>query len=599
MAPLLIFSDPFILLGFTLILVLLICLLVMRMTVSRQHARLGPSLAHQATQEYEAPELPGRSINSRSTVPADGPTPWMDPGSTQPPFNQLQVPVPTVEQAESEETRDKAKAARMWSRLARWRRAAECYIEVGAPMKAANILLALDRSAEALPLIKEEFGKSPLNESIRLRYIETLLDLGNAAEAKELAYAVSEEQGDGPMASARFFEAVARHLESSDFLEDAETFYNLALRLNDSLPEVDQRVQFIRHLNRLSNPEEAEQSGRTDLKALLSKYTDDSANIPLELVDEDIDLPESKTDIKKPPPANAQLAGHEVIVGHLALGFQRPEPTGSVRSVYALSRRFLLEQVINESERFAVFKARDCLLDFPVALKLYRLPNDFVGIDSLRDRLLAVAHLNHPNLAKITFADREGPILRIATEFLPGGNLGDFLRRLGGVGLPLAIRMAMHVSSALHTAHLRGVPHGDVRPENLLIGTDQRIKIIDFALSAIPVSPRESSLDDVDLSELDLDISDKDKNLNSEAIRSDILQFADVLQFLLDHARVTTSPVGNASTSNDAVEELRELVSSIRNNSFTTILGIWQVLQEIFERALPADSHPENQKVDT
>jgi serine/threonine protein kinase len=293
-------------------------------------------------------------------------------------------------------------------------------------------------------------------------------------------------------------------------------------------------------------------------------------------------------------PKNNPLQGHEVVVGHLALGFRTSEPSYSVRSVYAVSRRFSLQRPLGESAHVATFEATDELLDFPVALKLFRIPNDPNGFEMLKERLRSIAQLNHPNLAKITYVDRDVSVLRVATEYLPGGNLRDFITRVGGIGVPLLIRMTMHLASALHSAHVRGVPHGDVRPENILIGHDQRFKLVDFAMSPIPVRKIDYSKAAATLSETVDTPKMSDFVVNNEGVQSDLVQMGDFLKFLLENVRRLDPPQPGIT---EATEELWELVSRLHKGDFTSVLRLWQVLEQIFERTLPNQATNSNPRL--
>lgn len=462
-------------------------------------------------------------------------------------------------------------AAVQWERLARWADAARCHARAGNLPRAADIHLALKQRPAAIELLRDTLKRSPSRESTRLRLIEALVDEGRLDEAREFINAVMDSESP-VRASAEFLDSVGRIYEALNKIDEALEFYRQAVAQKPSLGEVPQRILFIRQMMRLDRTEGTKPPYPSPATELLQRY-----------------IRESQT-VARLEPAEmeaAPLDGYEVIVGHLALGFQKTEPPQSVRSVYSISRRFQLLRLMGEAKYSAVFEAIDELLDFPVALKLQRLPESHSDLEVLKERLRAISQLNHPNLAKITFVDRENGVLRVATEYLPGGNLRDFLTRVGGVGTPLLIRMAMHLSSALHSAHLRGVPHGDIRPENILIGHDQRFKLVDFALSPIPVRRIDYNkiavTDNMDTPKL------SDFVVNNEGVQSDLLQMGELLEFLLAHTRKGDGTPGAA----EAAEEFRELVQRLRSGSFTSVLRLWQVLEQIFERTLPSGS-PQN-----
>ncbi len=575
--------TPYTLLGLIVVFILLVGLIVLRMSTTVPTSRKkGPKVSQLAEKEAsEAPETPPSSdsnLQPLKNVPLEDPvtdveedTTWG--GDETSPFavNLLRKDQISASRARELEDSEPEVSMEIWKRLGKISEAARCASLVEKHKEAGYMYISAGMSEAGAECLEKALEKSPTDENIRLRLVETYFDLGKTTKAFELIDAVIEGPSDFK-ASGKFLESIAHDLEALHQIDEAEKFYRIALDRSNSLPEVQQRLLFIKHMRRLSAKFDGDDGENTPLH-FLAKAAEDS-NIPGV-------TPEIPTNV-----GNGRDS-HEIIVGHLALGFEHDEPSCSVRSYYSISRRFILEGILAESPRAAVFKARDRLLDFPVALKLYRLPTNFGSLEDFRSRMLAVAQLNHPNLGKITLVDREGQILRVATEYLPGGNLSDFLNKLGGVGLPLIIRMAMHITSALHTAHTRGVPHGDIRPENMLIGQDQRIKIVDFALTPIPVLIPEDP--DLDTGSSDYLLPSEENGMTSEGIKGDLLQFADVLEFMLEHTRKASDPSLSPALK-ETEEDLRDLVEKIRKGSFKSILSLWQILHEIFERTLPQKS---------
>ncbi|MCC6545954.1 protein kinase [Candidatus Sumerlaeota bacterium] len=489
-----------------------------------------------------------------------------------------QAPQHTAKEIKEIEKTDLGRAALLWQKISCWEQAADCYFKLGNPMRSASIWLALDQSEKALPMLRDALKSEDDNETVRLRLVETLFDLGREDEARQLIDEYHGKNGDGQNhESAAYLESLGRNYEAKRDHEKAIAYYQQALG-KDSGPRVElqNRIQLLDRMQKLITEPAALRESNSASQQLLEKYVRES----------NVTKAPSDKESGSATTESRQLAGHEIIVGHLATGFQQFEPPRSIRSVYSLSRRFEMEKLLGESSRGMVYLAVDGLLDFQVALRIYRLSDNFGKLEILKERLRAISHLNHPNLAKITFVDREGPIIRVATEYLPGGNLREFLTKLGGVGLPLIIRMSMHLASALHTAHVKGIPHGDLRPENLIIGPDQRIKLLDFAISPLPVATFDlGSLNVTDNSETPRPF---DFAAHNEGVQSDLLQFAEVIEFMLQHARRTVDPV--ASGVNDTTGELTELVSKVRSGGYTTVLKLWQTLEQIFDRTLPSQS---------
>ena len=140
-----------------------------------------------------------------------------------------------------------------------------------------------------------------------------------------------------------------------------------------------------------------------------------------------------------------------------------------------------------------VYLAEDLRLHRPVALKV--LSKGGAG-EAAAGRLVREARvasaLNHPNVAviyEIGELERDGSTQGfIAMEYVPGQTLGEYARaRRPGVGEIVLI--VAQVADALAAAHARGVVHRDVKPSNVMVSEDCRVKVLDFGLAKyVPLS---------------------------------------------------------------------------------------------------------------
>lgn len=574
------------LLGFVVVLLLLLILLGMRVSHSSPRREtpaeeMGAALAE--VEEDQAPEFPPGhpSVASNDVVPRDSVS--KSTASSKDTFPLEYVPTPA--DLASLERENPQKAAGLWARIGRWDRAAKLFAATGLEQDAAEAYLGLQQYDKAIPLLTKLFDQAPGDEKLRTELIEALMDTGQLSRAAELIQAVTFPDSPFPV-SAQFLATMGRAYESLGDIDTACHYYQFSLQKNDRQTELPLRLQFLRQVQRLNQVPEEEGAGESPAREFLDRYLRDSSVRRLPAVEG------AMGEAAKVDPGPPLPPGHEIIVGHLAFGFRKREPIHRVASVFSLARRFHIQRLLGQNNNSAVFEARDRVLDYPVALRLVRLPSDMDDFQTLKHRLASIASLNHPNMAKLTFVDRDGPMLRLATEFLPGGNLREFLTKLGGVGLPLLIKMAMHLASALHTAHLRGVPHGDIRPENILIGTDQRLKLIDFALSPIPV--RRLDWEFANIHESSETPRLLELMARNEGVQSDILQFGEILEFMLNHARKTMDPVPNGGPS--ATDELRDLAKRVGKGEFSSVLRLWQVLEQVFQRTMPSGSAHEGSR---
>jgi eukaryotic-like serine/threonine-protein kinase len=132
-----------------------------------------------------------------------------------------------------------------------------------------------------------------------------------------------------------------------------------------------------------------------------------------------------------------------------------------------------------------VFRARHLTLQREVALKV--LGERFASDESYRQRFLkearAAARLNHPNIVQIYDFGRVESTFYLAMEFVQGESVGDHLRRNGKLPEADAIAAVRQACTALRVAHGAGIVHRDVKPDNLILGADGLVKLVDLGLA--------------------------------------------------------------------------------------------------------------------
>lgn len=131
-----------------------------------------------------------------------------------------------------------------------------------------------------------------------------------------------------------------------------------------------------------------------------------------------------------------------------------------------------------------VYRARDTRLGREVAVKVLapELAADADAMARFEREARAVATLNHPNILALYDIGHDAGTTFVVTEFLEGATLRERLTQ-GPVPLRKAIDWARQVAGALAAAHERGVVHRDVKPENLFLTADGRVKVLDFGLA--------------------------------------------------------------------------------------------------------------------
>lgn len=128
-----------------------------------------------------------------------------------------------------------------------------------------------------------------------------------------------------------------------------------------------------------------------------------------------------------------------------------------------------------------VVRARDTLLDRPVALKILTAESNG-SLEPLLNEARAAAALNHPNVCTIHAVDTSNGAAMIVMELVEGRTVAELLED-GPLTPEQSTRLARQAASGMAAAHEAGVIHGDLKPGNLLVADGERIKIMDFGLA--------------------------------------------------------------------------------------------------------------------
>ncbi|MCZ4098895.1 Stk1 family PASTA domain-containing Ser/Thr kinase [Streptomyces sp. So13.3] len=149
-----------------------------------------------------------------------------------------------------------------------------------------------------------------------------------------------------------------------------------------------------------------------------------------------------------------------------------------------LDGRYRVEARIAVGGMATVYRAVDTRLDRVLALKVMHpgLAADAGFVDRFIREAKAVARLAHPNVVGVYDQGTDGTFVYLAMEYIAGCTLRDVLRERGALQPRAALDILEPVLAALGAAHRAGLIHRDVKPENVLIGDDGRVKVVDFGL---------------------------------------------------------------------------------------------------------------------
>ncbi|MBZ6081273.1 Stk1 family PASTA domain-containing Ser/Thr kinase [Streptomyces olivaceus] len=149
-----------------------------------------------------------------------------------------------------------------------------------------------------------------------------------------------------------------------------------------------------------------------------------------------------------------------------------------------LDGRYRVEARIAVGGMATVYRAVDTRLDRVLALKVMHpaLATDATFVDRFIREAKSVARLDHPNVVQVFDQGAQGAYVYLAMEYIAGCTLRDVLRERGALQPRAALDILEPVLAALGAAHRAGFVHRDMKPENVLIGDDGRVKVADFGL---------------------------------------------------------------------------------------------------------------------
>ena len=150
-----------------------------------------------------------------------------------------------------------------------------------------------------------------------------------------------------------------------------------------------------------------------------------------------------------------------------------------------LDGRYAVTARIARGGMATVYLAMDTRLDREVALKVMHaeLARDDDFVRRFIGEAKSVARLSHQNVVAVFDQGADGPSLYLAMEYVPGRTLKEMLRDSGRLPPAVALEIMSGVLGGLAAAHASAIVHRDVKPENVLLTADGRVKVADFGLA--------------------------------------------------------------------------------------------------------------------
>jgi len=150
-----------------------------------------------------------------------------------------------------------------------------------------------------------------------------------------------------------------------------------------------------------------------------------------------------------------------------------------------LADRYEIVQEVGSGGMAVVYLGQDRLLCRPVAIKILRdvhaKDEDFVR--RFRLEAQAAASLSHPNVVNMYDVGEENGIYYIVMEYLNGTDLKTLIRQYGQFSVGQGLWVAAEIAKALEHAHSHKIVHRDIKPHNIILTNDGRIKVTDFGIA--------------------------------------------------------------------------------------------------------------------
>lgn len=225
-----------------------------------------------------------------------------------------------------------------------------------------------------------------------------------------------------------------------------------------------------------------------------------------------------------------------------------------------ISGRYEVLGLLGGGGMSTVYLAQDIILDRPVAIKVLR--QDFSDEDELRKRFqreaLSATSLVHPNIVNIYDVGEDGDLQYLVMEYVEGQTLKEYIKEQAPLSPAEAVEIMKQLCSGISAAHLHGIIHRDVKPQNILMDHSGMVKLTDFgiamALSATALTQTNSVMGTVHY------LSPEQARGGMATKRTDIYSLGIVLFEML----AGKLPFSGESAVSIALKHLQEQTPSVR-----------------------------------
>ena len=150
-----------------------------------------------------------------------------------------------------------------------------------------------------------------------------------------------------------------------------------------------------------------------------------------------------------------------------------------------ISERYEIVESIGSGGMADVYKAVDRRLNRNVAIKFLKaeFADDQSFVDKFRGEAQAAAMLSHPNIVNVYDVGEDSGLYFIVMELVEGITLKKFIERKGQLEIKEAVGIGIQIAHGLECAHEHHIIHRDIKPQNIIISRDGKVKVTDFGIA--------------------------------------------------------------------------------------------------------------------
>jgi hypothetical protein len=162
-----------------------------------------------------------------------------------------------------------------------------------------------------------------------------------------------------------------------------------------------------------------------------------------------------------------------------------PAAPGAMNATFprSLSARYSLRGFLGRGSHSTVYLAEDHGTRASVAIKFLSRPEDPASLHRFLREARILSEIRHTNVVRLLEVSADGEVPYYVSEYVPGGNLEQYLSARGPLSPERATSLARHLLSGLHALHLRGIVHRDLKPANVLLSAEGAAKLCDLGLA--------------------------------------------------------------------------------------------------------------------